>query len=245
MSYGQQNPYQASASGYAPIAAHADTWERTQFIRRTYLHLAGAIGAFAMIAAVMLTTFEPTVARMVEWLGTGRWNWLLVIGAFMGVGYLANHWASSNTSKGKQYAGLGLYVIAEAFIFLPLLYIANRFYPGSIQSAAVMTGVIFGGLTLVVMMTKKDFSFLRNILWLGSLAAFGFILCSIFFSGGGLLGPLFATVMIVLMAGYILYFTSNVLLHYHTSQPVAASLALFASVATMFYYVLILFMGRD
>ena len=44
--------------------------------------------------------------------------------------------------------------------------------------------------------------------------------------------------MIALACGYILYDTSNVLHHYHTSQYVAASLALFASVVLLFWYVL-------
>ena len=55
-------------------------------------------------------------------------------------------------------------------------------------------------------------------------------------------GIFFVVAMIALMSGYILYFTSNVLHHYHTSQHVAASLALFSSIATLFWYVLQLLM---
>ena len=44
--------------------------------------------------------------------------------------------------------------------------------------------------------------------------------------------------MVVLMSGYILYYTSNVMLHYRTDQHVAAALALFAAVATLFWYIL-------
>ena len=49
--------------------------------------------------------------------------------------------------------------------------------------------------------------------------------------------------MIVLACGYILYDTSNILLHYRVGQHVAASLALFASVALLFWYVLQLVMS--
>jgi FtsH-binding integral membrane protein len=49
--------------------------------------------------------------------------------------------------------------------------------------------------------------------------------------------------MIGLMSGYILYDTSNVMHHYRTDQHVAASLALFASVATLFWYVIRLLMS--
>ena len=49
--------------------------------------------------------------------------------------------------------------------------------------------------------------------------------------------------MIGFACGYILYDTSNILHHYRTDQHVAASLALFASVALLFWYVLRLLMA--
>jgi FtsH-binding integral membrane protein len=59
---------------------------------------------------------------------------------------------------------------------------------------------------------------------------------SIFF--GFSLGLLFSVLMVAFAAGFILYDTSNVLHHYRIGQHVAASLALFASVALLFWYVL-------
>ena len=59
------------------------------------------------------------------------------------------------------------------------------------------------------------------------------------------LGNLFAGVMVAFAAAYILYYTSNILHHYRLDQHVAASLALFASVALLFWYILQLFMNRD
>ena len=58
------------------------------------------------------------------------------------------------------------------------------------------------------------------------------------------LGPIFTYAMIALACGYILYHTSNVLHHYRIGQHVAAALALFASVALLFWYILQLFMSR-
>src|SRR6266480_6053736 len=115
-----------------PVVARAEPSARAMFIRRTYGHLAGAILAFAALETVLLHL--PGVDQFVAsiW-GAGRMGWLLVLGAFMVVSWLANSWAHSNTSRAVQYLGLGLYVLAEAAIFLPLLYIADRFYPGAIQ----------------------------------------------------------------------------------------------------------------
>jgi FtsH-binding integral membrane protein len=58
------------------------------------------------------------------------------------------------------------------------------------------------------------------------------------------LGPIFTYAMIALACGYVLYHTSNVLHHYRLGQHVAAALALFASVALLFWYILQLFMSR-
>jgi len=109
-----------------------------------------------------------------------------------------------------------------------------------------LTLIIFGGLTAYVMMTRADFSFLRGFLFVASLAAFGVILVGAF--TGFSMGLWFSVAMIGLSAGYILYDTSNVMHHYRTDQHVAAALALFASVALMFWYMiqlLISLQGRD
>ena len=98
-------------------------------------------------------------------------------------------------------------------------------------------------MTTVVFITRKDFSFLRSILIFGTIAAFGAIACGVLFNFA--LGPIFIYAMIALACGYILYDTSNVMLHYRTTQYVAAALALFASVALLFWYVLQLFMSRE
>jgi FtsH-binding integral membrane protein len=133
-------------------------------------------------------------------------------------------------------------VLAESIIFAPLLYIANSMDPSVIQSAAITTLALFAGLTATVFITRTDFSFLRAILVFGGFAAMGFILIAILFQFQ--LGAVFLYAMIALACGYILYDTSNILHHYRIGQHVAASLALFASVALLFWYVLQLFMSR-
>jgi FtsH-binding integral membrane protein len=69
------------------------------------------------------------------------------------------------------------------------------------------------------------------------------IVCAIIF--GFSLGIFFSLAMVVLASGYILYDTSNVLHHYRTDQHVAAALALFASVALLFWYVLQILMSLN
>jgi FtsH-binding integral membrane protein len=233
------NAYQSSGFGLG--SSVVDDWSeaatRTTFLRRTYGHLAGAVGLFIAIETVLLTAVpEETLQSVIRLLTGGRWNWLIVVGAFMGVSWLAEQWANSNSSRGMQYLGLGLYTVAEAVIFLPLLYIASRFYDDAIPVAGVMTAVMFGGMTVVTLITKADFSWMGRYLCWGGFLALGLILCSILF--GFSLGIFFTGAMIALASGYILYHTSNVLHRYNEDQYVAASLALFASVALLFWYIL-------
>jgi FtsH-binding integral membrane protein len=223
------------------LAAQAAGWERAAFIRRTYAHLAGAILAFAGLETLLINTVDhQAVLRL--FLG-GRLTWLIVLGAFMVAGWVAQTWAQSDTSRALQYLGLGLYVVAEAVIFLPLLIIANDFFPtqpgqvvGVIGTAGILTVAVFAGLTLAVFVTKKDYSPLRPILCVGALIALGVIVAAAIC--GFSLGLFFSFAMVALMSGYILYYTSQVMLHYRTDQHVAAALALFASIATLFWYIL-------
>lgn len=234
-----QNPY---------VVAEAPADVRATFIRKTYAHLAGAIAAF--VALEFLLFQIPGIEKIVMTMMGGRFSWLFVLGGFMVVSWLANKWAMSSTSMGMQYAGLGIYVVAEAIIFLPLLLIAAHpqflNQPQIIGQAAIITGALFGGLTLIAFTTKKDFSFLGGILKMGFFVAMGLIVASIFM--GFNLGLLFSGAMILLASISILYSTSNIIHHYGTTQYVAAALGLFASVALLFWYVLrilMAFSGRD
>jgi len=238
MSY-QENPYQVfNAYGTAQFAA-VDV--RAAFIRRTYTHLAFAVAAFVGLEWLLIRSLDA--AAVSAWLGASRWSWLIVLAAFVAVSYLADRWARSATSPVMQYAGLGLYVVAQAVIFVPLMFLALDYDPTGnriIMPAAVMTIATFGAMTAIVFITARDFSFLRTALLLGGLVALGLIVVSIF--AGFELGYLFIGAMLVLACGYILYDTSNVLHHYRTDQHVSASLALFASVALLFWYMIQLFM---
>ncbi|HUY92465.1 MAG TPA: Bax inhibitor-1 family protein [Pirellulales bacterium] len=231
------NPYQATSWNYAADAA---VDERVDFVRKTYLHLGGAILSFAAIEAALLN-MPGLGEKVLSGLSSVPYSWAIVLGAFMLVSYLAESWARSTVSKSTQYLGLSLYVVAEAAIFFPLLYMANRFDAKIIPTAGLATLTIFGGLTAIVFFTRADFSFLRTALWLGGLIAMGFCLASIFI--GFSLGLVFSVAMVALAGGYILYDTSNVLHHYRIGQHVAASLALFASVALMFWYVVRIIMA--
>src|SRR3972149_9935489 len=102
--------------------------------------------------------------QMLGMLGQSRWSWLVVLGAFVAVSWIADSWARSSTSIGRQYAGLFLYVLAEAVIFLPMMAIAKLMTINPegigdvsiIAAAGVTTFIMFGALTAFSFLTKKD-----------------------------------------------------------------------------------------
>ncbi|MBK7535777.1 MAG: US12 family protein [Myxococcales bacterium] len=237
--------------------ATAGSSDRRRFIRLTYLHLLLAILAFSGLEYLLMTN-EVLVSKIsmpfISFALGGRWNWGVVLAVFVGVSWVCDTWASHARSRGMQYAGLAVYVVAEALIFVPLLAIVayktqsilarGGQDPHIIRDAAYATLAIFAGLTASVFITKKDFSFLRSALMMGTCAAAVLIVMSLAF--GFNLGLVFSVAMVLLAAGYILFQTSRILAHYDPSQYVAASLALFSSLALMFWYVIRIFLrARD
>lgn len=221
-----------------PVAAMSGE-ARSDFIWRTYGHVAGAILAFAAIETYL---FSTGIAQRIAPAMLGV-SWLLVLGAFMLVGFLASHAAHRVESKPMQYLALGGFVLAQALVFVPLLYLAISIEPAIIESAAGVTLLGTAGLTAVVFVTKKDFSFLRGILVWGGILALVAIVSSVLF--GFNLGTWFSVAMIGFAGAAVLYDTSNILHHHPEDRHVAAALELFASIALMFWYVLQLFLMRE
>jgi FtsH-binding integral membrane protein len=222
------------------VASEASASDRATFIRKTYLHLAGAILAFIGLESYFLNaSWAP---GLVQTMMGGQFSWLIVLGAFMGVSWIADKWARSNASPGKQYLGLGLFIVAEAIIFLPLLFIATYYSsPDVIPMAGIITGLLFAGLTATVFITRKDFSFMKGILTIGGFVAMGVIVCSMIF--GFNLGLFFSGAMVLFAGGSILYTTSNIIHHYRTDQHVAAALSLFSGVMLLLWYVIRILMA--
>ncbi|TWT58718.1 HflBKC-binding inner membrane protein [Thalassoglobus neptunius] len=217
------------------FVADARQEERVSFIRKTYAHVAGAVALFIALTAIMVNT--PSIVEPLANIAFGNW-WLVLI-AFFIASTAAHRMAASPANPGLQYMGLGLYAFAEAILFAPMIWLIRTHMQGGDQiivQAALFTLMIFGGLTAFVMITKTDFSFLRGILSLAFWAVLALIV--VHFLTGFTLGTWFAMGMVVLMSGFILWETSNVLHVYRTDQYVAASLAIFSSLATLFWYVL-------
>ena len=219
-------------SPYSMPVSELSADARGAFLVRTYSHLALAIVLFV---GLEVWFFNSSIAGAIVGVFSSV-SWLLVLGGFMILSWLATF-----LSRPVQYGGLIFYVLLQAIITVPLLAVANQSAPGTIASAAQATLGGFFLLTGVVVVTRKDFSFLRTFLIWGGLLGLATVVCAALFHFD--LGTWFSVAMVVLAGGSMLYTTSSIMRDYPENADIAAATQLFAAVALMFWYVLRLFMG--
>jgi len=235
------------------IVADAPAADRAAFFRRTYGLVAIGFAAFAALLAIFFVGFDQRsgiafalftgLGSMVRSLG--GWSILLIMLAFWGATTVAQSLAFNRSSRGTQYAGLGLYVILEALIFVPLIGYVIYSTKGNasmvLLPAGIVTAGMIAGLTALVFMTNLDFSFLKVAIILGSFAALAIVIVAAI--AGLSLGAWFSIAMIVLMATVILYQTNEIKNTLETDQHVAAAFILFSSFVTLLFYVIRFFAG--
>jgi len=233
-----ENPMQTKR-----LVSHLANEERVAFYKKTYAHVAGGVLTFILFEYLLLKS--ETVVNFALSMTEG-YLWLIMLGGFMLITNYAESMALRTKDKNKQYIAYGVYILAEAFIFVPMIYIA-AFYmdTGSeiLKQASIVTLALFAGLSSVVFVTKKDFSFLKTGLTIASFIAIGLIIAGSIF--GFNMGLWFSVGMCLLAGGSILYQTSNLVNKYGEEDYIPAALGLFASLMLLFWYILRIFMSRD
>jgi len=114
-----------------------------------------------------------------------------------------------------------------------------------VMNAMGMTGIIFLGLSAYVLTTRKNFSFMGGFLMVGMLLALVASLAAIFLQIPALALAVSAMV-VLLMSGFILYETSNIL-HGGETNYIMATVSLYISIYNLFTSLLQLlgFLGSD
>jgi FtsH-binding integral membrane protein len=222
------------------LVSNATDIERATFFRKTYSHVAFAILAFIIVETLLL---KLVPAELIFSMLQVKFAWLFIIGLFW-LGTTMSNKLAFHPSQNQQYLGLGLFILLEAIIFLPMIAIAlSRLDGGNLlYQAATITLFMFSGLTAVVFFTKTDFSFLRTILIVGGFVSLGIIVVGAIF--GFDLGLWFSVGMVALASASILYQTSQIKDQYNTGQYVGAALQLFSSIMLLFWYILRILMSR-
>ena len=224
------------------FAIDAAVDERARFIRRTYLHLVGELGAVALATVLILQT--PALQR----LAVALWNSIFIyLAAFFGVSLLTRKLLDGRKSIAVQYAGASVWVFFLGLLVAPLaMYAHARFGSYAVLGEGlVLTGCVFGGLTAYTFFTKKDFSYLGGILSIASWTLVGVGVIS-FLLGGFAGSPIYSILWVLLLAGWVLYDTSKLLHRRHVDEYVAASVDLLVDFVYMFIHIVFLLMGsRD
>jgi FtsH-binding integral membrane protein len=228
---------------YAPVSVLSEE-QKAVFYRKTYSHLAGALLAFIVVEYFLLQV--PFIVELTVRATQGFW-WLLMIGGFAFITNYAERMALSNTYEpNKQYIAMFIYILAEAIIFVPLIFIVMYYAKDGginmLSQAFILTAALFSGITAVAFLSKRDFSFLRGVLTISTFVALGLIVAGMIF--GFNLGLWFSAGMVVIAAISILYQTSQMIHKYQENQYVAASLGLLGSFLLLFWYILSIF-SRD
>lgn len=224
---------------HRPVAEHPAE-VRSAFMTRVYLKLLVGIAAFIGVEYVLFTT---GVAELMYGLVVST-NWLLILGGFMLVSWMATSLTRGATTPIAAWAGYGLLVVANALLFAGPLYLAANVpaLEGTITLAAQLSLGGFVILSLIAIRSGRDFTFLRPLLMWGGVIALALIVGSVLM--GANLGIWFPIAMIGFAGGAILYDTQVVYRSYPPDRDVQAAMSLFSSVALLFWYVLQLLMRR-
>jgi FtsH-binding integral membrane protein len=226
------NPY---AMNQAVPAAQAAVAERAAFLQRTYTWLLmGILGFCATMWSVETVPFMQQLSFSIAS------NPLIAIVLMIGGAWAVHAVAERAPINAFAFAA---YVVLFGLLIGPWVMIAGSQGGSIVTQAAMITSVIFLGLTIYVFISGKDFSFLGGVLSIVLFAMLAIALCAWLF--GLNVGVWFSILGAMLFSGYILYDTSRILLHYPTTAHVAAAAVLFVDVVLLFKYILMMLMNRD
>lgn len=236
------NPY--AYTGEVP-AAQAAVEERVAFLRKTYTLLLAGILTFAatLWAAGSVEPVRGMAESLARTIFGSRWGWLLYAGLFMGGSMAVHAFAEKKPINVVLFFG---FAFLMGLLVSPLVYMVLAQSDGvrTVNQAALLTALIFTGLSAYVFFSGRSFSFLGGALSIASVALLGvFIIGGLMGGFGG--GLWLSGLIVVLMAGYILYDTDAVLRRYPTTMHVAAACVLFVDVIILFKHLLFLLARRD
>lgn len=224
----------ASGQTLQPVSqASAET--RMDFIRKIYvLFMAGIVAA--VVAGAITVSSQPLFDAAVALLRMPLLGIILLVGSVWGASALAR-------TEGLNYVALFGFTAFCGFWITPLLAIYEQVQPGIVQQAAVLTLLTFGALTTYAFVTKKDFSFLGGMLFVGLITLIGGGLLNMFWLKSSMMSYWMSWGILLIFSGYVLYDTSNIIHRYDEKSYCSAAIALFLDFFNMFLAILSILSG--
>lgn len=198
---------------------------RLAFIRRVYLlFFASVLTTIATGIVAAMPSIAPAVYALQP---------LFLIGTFA---CLIGMWFGRRAS-GFNVVLLYLFAALEGGLLGPYVSLVNRILPGVPAQAAWLAGGVFGGLSLYVFQSRKDFSYLGGMLWASLLALCiaGFVM---FFVGSTVLHTLYCVIGILIFSGYVLYDTSQIISHLEPGDEVVGAIELYLDLINLFLLIM-------
>ena len=211
--------------------SHSSALESNKVLRNTYALLSLTLLFSAMTAAGSLLLQLPHPGIIISLVG--------FIGLYFLTAKLRNSiWALPSVFALTGFMGYTLGPIVGHYLAMPggVSIVMNAF---------AMTGIIFLSLSAYVLTTKKNFSFMGGFLMVGLILGVVGSLAAIFFQIPAL-SLAISAMFVLLMSGFILYETSNIL-HGGETNYIMATVSLYVSIYNLFTSLLHLlgFLGGD
>ena len=208
------NTSMTSATARAQTAVLATN----KVLRNTYMLLSMTLLFSALTAGVSMALNLPHPGL------------LLTLGGYFGLLFLTMKFRDSALGLAFVFALTGF----MGFTLGPILnaYLAMGNGGQVVMTAMGATGAIFLGLSGYALTTRKDFSFMGGFLMVGILVAFLAGLGAVFFEMPGL-SLAVSSMFVLLMAGLILYETSNII-HGGETNYIMATVTLYVSIFNLF-----------
>jgi modulator of FtsH protease len=183
---------------------------------------------YALLALTLL--FSSVTAGITMALNLPHPGLLLTLAGYFGLLFLTTRFRNSGLGLAMVFALTGF----MGYTLGPLLNAYMSLSNGSqlVMTALGGTGVTFLALSGYTLVSRKDFSFMGGFLMAGILVAFLAGLGAVFFEIPGLALAVSA-MFVLLMAGLILYETSNII-HGGETNYIMATVTLYVSIYNLF-----------
>jgi len=188
---------------------------------------------YTLLSMTMLFSAAMAAVSIVAESGPGTYL-MSVIGAFGLIWLVLPRTANSGAGIGVVFAITGLLGFGLGGVLNQYLAMSNG--GQLIMTAMGGTGVIFLGLSAYALTTRRDFSFLGGMLFVGMLVILVAALANIFLQIPAMTLAI-SSIVIMLMSGFILYDTSRII-HGGETNYIMATVSLYLSIYNIFIHLL-------
>jgi modulator of FtsH protease len=207
-----------NTSTIGTLNSPASSIATTRVLRNTY----------ALLALTLL--FSAVTAGITMALNLPHPGLVLTLVGYFGLLFLTTRFRNSGIGLAMVFALTGF----MGYTLGPLLnaYLSLSNGPQLVMTALGGTGVVFLGLSGYALVSRKDFSFMGGFLMVGILVAFLAGLGAVFFEIPAL-SLAVSAMFVLLMAGLILYETSNII-HGGETNYIMATVTLYVAIYNLF-----------